>query len=189
MRPRHEMIPEPWHSFLTELNQAASEEVCLHCMGGFVVTQLYGLARPTADVDVLSIVPLSQRAELLQKGGKGSELHQKYRVYLDYVTVASYPSDYDERLVEMFPGTHKRLRLFALDPYDLALTKLSRNIERDRDDVKYLARTIPFDLEVLKQRYQTEFRPYVIGDPDQHDLTLDLWIEMLQEERNASAQK
>ncbi|SRR5712691_5486780 len=189
MPPLHKTIPEPWHSFLTELDQAASEEVCLHCMGGFVVTQLYGLARPTADVDVLSIAPVAQRANLLQKGGKGSELHKKYRIYLDYVTVASYSSDYDERLIEMFPGTYKHLRLLALDPYDLALTKLSRNIERDRDDVKYLARTIPFDLEVLKQRYQTEFRPYVIGDPKQHDLTLALWIEMLQEERNASAQK
>ncbi len=183
------MIPEPWHSFLTELDQAASAAVHLHCIGGFVVTQLYGLSRLTADVDVLSIVPFDEQAQLLQKGGKGSELHKKYRVYLYFVAVASYPSDYEKRLTEMFPGTYKHLRLLALDPYDLALTKLSRNIERDRDDVKYLARTIPFDLEVLKQRYQAEFRPYVLGEPNQHDLTLELWIEMIQEERNASGGK
>jgi len=51
------MVPEPWRSFLRELDQAAAAETCLHCIGGFVVSQLYGLARPTADVDVLAIVP------------------------------------------------------------------------------------------------------------------------------------
>lgn len=180
------MIPEPWHSFLTELNQAASAEVCFHYIGGFVVTQLHGLARLTADVDVLAIAPLYEQAPLLQKAGKGSELHKKYGVYLDLAAVAVYPFDYEQRLTEMFPGTYQRLRLFAPAPYDLALTKLSRNIERDRDDVKYLARINSLDLEVLKHRYHTELRPYLIGDTNQHDLTLQLWIDMIEEERNAA---
>ena len=33
------------------------EEVELHCLGGFVVTMLYGLERPTADIDVITIAP------------------------------------------------------------------------------------------------------------------------------------
>lgn len=33
----------------------------------------------------------------------------------------------------------------ALDPYDLARSKLERNIQRDRYDVRHLARTVPFD--------------------------------------------
>jgi hypothetical protein len=61
----------------------------------------------------------------------------------------------------MFPGAFQNLRLMALDPYDLALTKLERNIERDRSDVRYLARAIPFDLELLRDRYQQELRPYL----------------------------
>src|ERR1700688_4370047 len=130
------MIHEPWHSFLTELDQAASEEVRLHCIGSFVVTQLYGLARQTADVDVLSFTPRDEQAPLLRKAGKDSELHKKYGVYLDLVAVASCPCDCEERLTDMFPGTYQHLRLLALDPYDLALTKLARNIERDRGDVK-----------------------------------------------------
>jgi hypothetical protein len=177
------MIPEPWHSFFAELDHT-TEEVCLHCFGGFVVTLIYGLARPTADVDTLSIVPLQQQTALLERGGKGSPLHQKHGVYLDVVTVACPPADYEVRLTEIFPGTYQRLRLFALDPYDLALTKLSRNIERDREDVKYLARTIPFDLEILRNRYQTQARPYILGDLNQHDLTLTLWIDMIQEDRS-----
>jgi hypothetical protein len=59
---------------------------------------------------------------------------------------------------EIFSGTFQHLRLLALDPYDLALSKLERNIQRDRDDVLHLARTVPLDLEVLKDRYQKELR-------------------------------
>jgi hypothetical protein len=60
---------------------------------------------------------------------------------------------------------------------------LNGNIERDREDVRYLCRSIPFDLAVLRRRYHAELRPYIIGDPKRHDLTLDLWIEMLEEDR------
>src|ERR1700739_878030 len=52
MCPR-EAIPEPWRSFLNELDRIATTTVRLDCIGGFVVTMLYGLSRPTADVDVL----------------------------------------------------------------------------------------------------------------------------------------
>ncbi len=34
-------IPEPWLSFLRELDSAVREEVRLDCMGGFVVTLVY----------------------------------------------------------------------------------------------------------------------------------------------------
>ncbi len=175
--------PEPWHSFLRELDAIATEQVDLQCLGGFVVTQRYGLPRPTADIDVLSIAPIDQRAKLLAKGSRGSELHQKYGIYLDYVGVASTTYDYDTRLVEMYPEQYEHLRLFALDPYDLALSKLARNIARDREDVKYLARTIPLDLDVLRQRYETEFRPYALGDSVWLDEALRLWIQMIEEDR------
>jgi hypothetical protein len=70
----------------------------------------------------------------------------------------------------------------ALDPYDLALTKLGRNIERDRSDVRYLARTIPFDLSLLRERYTTELRPY-LANPAREDLSLQFCIEDIEEDR------
>jgi hypothetical protein len=41
--------PEPWHSFMKELDALATDVVDLQCLGGFVVTLMYGLKRPTAD--------------------------------------------------------------------------------------------------------------------------------------------
>lgn len=174
-------IPEPWNSFLAEIDGRVEGVVELHCLGGFVVTMLYGLGRPTADVDVITIAPRDAIEHLLQLAGKGSELQRKYGIYLDFVTIAAVPDDYDQRLVEILPGTFERLRLFALDPYDIALSKLERNIQRDRDDVKYLARTVPFDLNMLRERYERELRPY-LGNPEREDLTLRLWLEALEEE-------
>ena len=80
----------------------------------------------------------------------------------------------------MFPGAFRHLRLMALDPYDLALTRLERNIQRDRDDVLY--RTVPFDLSILQHRFQTEQRPY-LPNPSRADRTLQLWIDAIDEAR------
>ena len=56
------------------------------------------------------------------------------------------------------------------------------DIQRDRDDVRFLARTIPFDLEILQERYRKELR-WQLGNPAREDLTLKLWIEIIQEDR------
>jgi hypothetical protein len=65
----------------------------------------------------------------------------------------------------------------------IPLTKLARNIQRDREDVRYLARSVPFDLNILKQRYTTEHRPYLMGRPENADAVLNLWIEIIEEDR------
>lgn len=178
-------IPEPWRSFLSDIDATLTEDVEVHCLGGFVITLLYDLARPTADVDVIAITPISEIESLMSLAGQGSELHRKHKLYLQLVGVATVPDGYEERLIEIFPGAFKRLRLLALDPYDLALSKIERNTQRDRDDVRHLARTVPFDLDVLNERYQMELRPY-LGNPEREDLTLKLWIEAIKEERDST---
>jgi Nucleotidyltransferase of unknown function (DUF6036) len=162
---------------------AVHEGVRLDCMGGFVVTMVYGFSRPTGDLDVLEITPKDAGRAVLELGMQGSALHKKYKIYLDRVGVAHVPENYEDRLTEIFPKVFKHLRLLALDPYDLALSKLERNIQRDRDDVKHLAKTVPFDLEILKERYQKEPKElrWQVGNPEREDLTLRLWIEAIEE--------
>jgi len=170
-------LPSPWREFLSEVDVQLPEVVVLHCHGGFVAAQHYGLPRPTADLDYLEIAPSDAQGLIEKLGGQASLLTKKYGVYLQHFPLTSAPESYEERLTELFPGQFKYLRLFALDPYDLALSKLSRNIPVDRDDVEYLAKTIPLDPQVLRQRYWDELRPIMIGDLKVHDQTLDMWIE------------
>jgi hypothetical protein len=83
----------------------------------------------------------------------------------------------------VFPGEFDKLRILVLDAYDLALSKLKRNTEIDVEDVKHLARAAKFDLDVLADRYRKELRPFLTGPEAKHDLTLELWIETIKEQR------
>ena len=109
--------------------------------------------------------------------GPGSALAQKYKVYVQHTGVESMPENYEERLIELCAGCFKNIRLFVPDAYDLVLSKLTRNIERDRQDVEFLARTKHLDPVVLRERYEKELRPIVIGPVSRHDTTLELWLE------------
>lgn len=57
---------EPWRSFLADLDEALHSTARLDCIGGFVVTQLYGLGRATADVDVIELAPREASETLMQ---------------------------------------------------------------------------------------------------------------------------
>ena len=136
-----------------------------------------GLARATADIDVLAVVPHSHGGRLVDLAGKESVLRQKHRIYLDVVSVATAPEDYASRLAPLYPGLWRNLKLFVLEAHDLALTKLERNFERDRADVAHLARAGFLEASILRERYFRELRPYVIGRESWHDQTLALWLE------------
>ena len=113
----------------------------------------------------------------MQLGGEGSDLYKRHGVFLQHVTIFNVPDGYEDRTTEMFPGAYPNIRLLALDPYDLALSKLDRNAQVDRDDVKYLVRHVPLSRQVLQDRYEQELRPLFIGRVEQADATIKLWFE------------
>ena len=171
--------PEPWRSFLRELDALLKGAVELRCLGGFVITQQYGIGRETSDIDYLALAAQSRDDDVEVLAGLGSKLHRKFRVYTQYVGIVTPPADYASRLIPMFPtASWERLRLFALDATDLALSKLERNAERDREDVLGLARAGLLDPHILKERYYAELRPYLLSKLPWHDKTLELWLQM-----------
>jgi uncharacterized nucleotidyltransferase DUF6036 len=172
--------PQPWDAFLTALDEQLHIPLTLYCIGGFVMTQLYGTARQTSDIDVIEMSPSDETDLVCKIAGLGSVLSKKHKVYFQHTAVQTVPENFQDRLTEMYPGCYPRLRLMALDPYDLALSKLQRNAQRDRDDVKYLAKSVPLDLNILRQRYELEMRPYFFS-PEREDLTLKLWIDMIRD--------
>jgi Nucleotidyltransferase of unknown function (DUF6036) len=170
-------LTSPWKEFLEELDSFLSEPVEFRCIGGFAAVAAYGLPRSTNDLDYITLVPGNYQAELEESAGQGSPLAKKYKVFMHRVGVATVPADYAERMAELFPGRSKNIRLFVLDPYDLVLSKLSRNVERDREDVAFLAKTLNLDAAILKNRYEQEMKDALIGPPERHDNTLKFWIE------------
>jgi Nucleotidyltransferase of unknown function (DUF6036) len=175
-RRRVAAIPPPWAEFLRELDALLPNQTDLQCLGGFVLSLHYGLQLPTGDIDYYSIVPIDCETELLRLAGEGSALAQKHKLRVHHVTIITMPENWEDRLVEMFPGNFQKLRLYAPDPYDLILSKLERNSSKDRDDTQYLARSCDLKPKILRERYEKEMRPYLANEA-RHDLTLKLWIE------------
>jgi hypothetical protein len=75
------------------------------------------------------------------------------------------------------------IEIMQLLDHDLAPAKPERNNQRDRNDLKHLARTILFDLDALKDRYRKELRP-LLGNLGREDLTRLLWVEAIEEDRH-----
>ena len=152
-------------------------------MGGFVAAEYYGLARPTSDIDVIQVRGASDVADLQRVGGKGSPLAKKHKVYIDIVTVADVPERYEERLIDVYVGEFRNLSIRVFERHDLALAKLGRNQDYDREDVRRLAQGPGLDVAILEQRYRDELR-WQLGNPEREDLTCELWIEMIKELRS-----
>ena len=183
-------LPEPWFSFLKELDQIAGETTRIPCHWWFrdhaalcAITQHHGSARTIGDLDVIDVAPIASRNRLLAAGGKGSELSKKFRVYLDFVGVVQVPYEYEDRLTPIFEDLFEHLHLQVMDPYDIALCKLKRDIDRDFQDMLFLARSTPFDLAVFEKRYRTELRPYLFGSVSEADLTFERWLQAIKEDR------
>ena len=177
--------PSPWKEFLRDLDGVATEACRLPCFGGFAVTLEYGISRLTSDIDVLDVAPPRMVALLMKEGGKGSPLAIKHKVYLDIVGIANAPYDYESRLRPMYPGAFQKIHLMVMDPYDVALTKLKRDSDKDFQDVLQLAKKIPFDLELFEKRYKEELRDNTTGKPEDNDRTFYRWKEAILENRGA----
>ncbi len=181
-------LRDPWRGFLTELDALLPGAVTLHCLGGFVLVHLYGVARATNDIDFIALDTEADVTEtvrlLLKHGGRGSPLHTRHRVYLQYPAIALYPEAYRTRLVPLDVPGLSGLRLEALEAHDLILSKLDRFHLVDREDITHLARTTPLDSEVLRQRYGEELRPYAL-QPERLDTTLEFALEMIAEVQGA----
>ena len=175
---------EPWRSFLAAIDAMCSDVLELHCIGGFAVTQHYRLERPTGDIDVWEVLPSAAKAWLQEVAGAGSDLHRKHRLYLQIVSSTTLPESYADRLIPLWPEEFSKLRLFVPDRYDLALSKVERNADVDIEDLKHLAADPTFDPKVLKGRYEEELRPLLHGPASRHDLSIRLWLDVIQDLRS-----
>ena len=70
------VLPEPWRSFLGELDRLLKGPVELRCLGGFVITQQYGIGRETSDIDYLALAAQSRDDDVEALAGLGSTLHR-----------------------------------------------------------------------------------------------------------------
>lgn len=164
-------LPSPWPEFLAAVDQRLSHRAELHCVGGFVLAVLYGIPRPTADIDYIGVNPESN--EIDEMAGRESRLCRQYKLYFQRIGgIADFPECYEERLTEL-PLDLQKLVLKALDPYDLILSKLTRNSPKDSEDVKFLAKKLQLNFSTLYERWKKEMT--FVPNAERHETTLKLW--------------
>ena len=169
-------LQKPWAEFLAAVDGGLSEAVSLAVIGGFPLATAYGLPRPTNDIDYVAVTPAAAAETIELIGGRDSVLAKRYRICFQHVGVADLPEDYEGRLTELEVDLH-RLHLWMLDPYDLLLSKLPRNSPKDREDVKFIARKLQLQYDIIYARWTAEMKPW-ISNPERHELTLQqLWKE------------
>lgn len=177
-------LPGHWKPFLKDIDRFLNQRTELVCIGGFALEAAYDLPRSTRDVDILEIRPKGAQDALIMNAGPDSELFQKHGLYLQSTSgVCELPLNHEPRLTEVAAGEFTYLHIFVPDLYDLALTKLQRNREKDRADFRYMIRAFPLEPAELKRRYDEELRPYLLN-PGYHDITLDLWLEIAAENKS-----
>ena len=169
------VIPDPWLTFLREVDARLEHSISLHCLGAFPLTVMWNLLRVTGDVDFIYIDPEGANSELLAVAGEDSELAGRFGLKFQRVTIAEPPEGYASRLIDITPVGLSKLRLLALEVHDVVLAKLARNMPHDREDVKYLASKGALDPAVLGQRFEDEVRPYALNE-ERSAAALDLWL-------------
>jgi len=76
--PAH-VLPSKWTAFLKEVDRNLQDPVELHCLGGFVLSALYDLPRPTGDVDYIAAMPANAVTDLQNIAGQGFTAQPKVR--------------------------------------------------------------------------------------------------------------
>jgi hypothetical protein len=171
-------LDSPWNEFLNEIDELQTAPTQIICIGGFVVTKIHGFSRNTGDLDYIES-PSELAAQLDAIAGKGSPLHKKYNLYVDYVgALVTMPINFDERLMEV-SFQFKNLKIFIPDVYDLILSKMERNSPKDYEDVHFLAEKYSLGFAILRKRFDEELD--FIPNRERHISTLNFWREWFQE--------
>ncbi len=144
----------------------AGEPVEMYLAGGMAVHYHCG-SRYTEDVDATfsrrMLLPYDQlTVQYIRSGGRPSNIYLD-PTYNDTFALLHPDHREDSAAWEGIGNERRLIHLRVFCPVDLAVSKLSRFSEIDREDILELARQRYFDTAQLKQR-ATEALDYYVGD-------------------------
>jgi hypothetical protein len=151
-------------AFLADLDQAlekqaAGETLKLYNIGRSSLVWQYAYTATTKDFDILRPQGSERLLALaLELFGKGTPKADEYGLYLEVVEEAlpPVPAGYETRAVPV-AGNWKVLRVYHLDPHDLAATKLRRFGAKDREDIRLLCDLGHLDADRLEAILEKAF--------------------------------
>lgn len=145
----------------------------LRVIGSTALMLQTAYSRGTKDSDVLETIDLSAETQqrLLAAGGAGTELHARWRLYIEIVGngIPFLPWPARWHLLDKLNGSLEHFELGVLDVVDVAVSKLKRLNDNDLTDI---AAMIDLDLvphDALVERFRSAV-DYFSGDARASDL-------------------
>jgi hypothetical protein len=152
-------------------------------VAGGAATHIYTGSRLSADVDATLggrlLLPDDLQVMYKSQDGKHRTLYFD-RQYNDTLGLMHEDAYADSMPIDVPGVNRKRLDVRVLSPVDLAVSKLSRYADPDRDDIKALARAGLLDPKGLRQRAEEALIGY-IGRVDDVRISIDQASRMVEE--------
>lgn len=151
------------HDFLDLIDQELArvagpgERLEIYHIGRSALMFHHGSTAGTKDLDMIQMnTRLEQHAE--QIFGGASENAKTLSLYLQLVPqgIPPVPQSFRKRCVEIVGGW-RIVRLWRLDPHDLAATKMKRFEARDREDLRFLCDEGHLNEERLRMSLESAF--------------------------------
>jgi hypothetical protein len=162
-------------AFLADIDEtlaaaAPGEVLEVYHIGRSALVWEYDYIATTADIDILRPKGAAWLVELaLREFGHGTDLAKSHGLYLQVVEEAlpPVPGGYEKR-AHRVDGPWKVLRVYHLEPHDLAATKLSRFAPKDREDIRQLCDLGHLDPVKLEETLEKAFRWNLDKDGDEY---------------------
>lgn len=158
---------EQLKQLFTRVDSRLNTNVNLYIIGGASAILGYNVTKETNDIDVDGAVS-AELSDIFSSEAKLLHLD----VHLSSVGVFFPPERYRERAqFEDFPK--RKLRVWFLDQYDLAISKIDRGIEKDFEDIERVHKKSTYDYDRLIQIFNDEYiKTVAIGNPREKKMNL-----------------
>jgi Nucleotidyltransferase of unknown function (DUF6036) len=168
----HTALAQGLRELFVQLEQrlALQQPLAVYLAGGMAV-HLYTASRVTTDVDAefgaRVLLPNDLMVEITLEDGTPQV------VYLDTNYNASFALMHEDYLDDALPLDMglQHIQLFVLSPVDLAVSKIARLADNDREDIQALVRLGLTTAQAIEQRATSALAGYV-GNPNMFPLNL-----------------
>jgi hypothetical protein len=133
-------------------------------LAGGMAVHLYTASRVTTDVDAefggRVFLPNDLMVEVTLEDGT------QQVIYLDTNYNSSFALMHEDYLDDAIPvdlGVHQLLRVHVLSPVDLAVSKIARFADNDKEDIAALVRLGLTSADAIEQRATSALAGYIVG--------------------------
>ena len=135
--------------FLASLDGHLEKPRRLTLIGGAAASLAYGISRTTSDIDTIDSIADLEKAIGLARKETGLD------VPFQEVGIWDAPYHFEDRLqtIEM---EFRKLQIIVPEKHDLALMKVVRGQENDKDAIEQIANRVGLDKSTMVNRFKSE---------------------------------